>query len=80
LKKRALRRQRTLLGAGDSESLGLGAIRKNPLALLMKKLRAPFTRLFWEDLFESNEEEILVDSKLLSYSYLEIGMIQAIGA
>lgn len=44
------------------------------------KLQAPFTRSFWEDAFESSDNETLVDAKLLSYAYLEAGVIEMLGA
>jgi sodium/potassium-transporting ATPase subunit alpha len=44
------------------------------------KLKAPFTRTYWEDKFESTENETLVDNMLLSYSYLEAGLIETLSA
>ena len=44
------------------------------------KLQAPFTRTFWEDRFERTDDETLVDAKLLSYAYLEAGLIEMVGA
>lgn len=32
--------------------------------------------MFWEDVFEKSDDETLVDGKLLSYAYLEAGMIE----
>ena len=46
----------------------------------MSRVKAPFTRQFWEDTFERTDDESLVDSKLLSYAYLEAGMIEFAGA
>lgn len=54
-------------------------IRPSRLSAWQTKLSAPFTRYFWEDLFERNEDERLVDNKLLSYAYLEAGMIEMLG-
>lgn len=81
LKKRALRRSKTITAgaSGDAETLGTRPTRPGRLSGLISKVRAPFTRVFWEDLLESSDDEILVDSKLLSYAYLEAGMIEAIG-
>lgn len=39
-----------------------------------------FTRSFWADKFEKPDGEILVDLNLLSWAYLEVGVIQFIGA
>ncbi|KAF9980795.1 hypothetical protein BGZ75_007968 [Mortierella antarctica] len=42
--------------------------------------KAMFTSLYWRERFEHTEDEVLVDAGLLSWAYLEIGMIQAVGA
>jgi sodium/potassium-transporting ATPase subunit alpha len=75
-KRRALRRSKTL--GHDSESQT--ATRLSCLARLMRKLKAPFTREFWRDRFEPSEGETLVDNKVLSYSYLEVGLIETIAS
>lgn len=81
LKRRALRRSKTLLAvSGDPENLGLKTSLPTRFSKLIAKIRAPMTRVFWEDMLEGDDNEVLVDSKLLSYSYLEAGMIQAAGA
>ncbi|KAI8378065.1 uncharacterized protein BYT42DRAFT_572603 [Radiomyces spectabilis] len=38
------------------------------------------TREFWAEKFEKTEDELLVDRPLLSWAYLEIGILEAIGA
>jgi sodium/potassium-transporting ATPase subunit alpha len=76
LKKRALRRTRTL--ARDTETLV--ATPPSRISVYMSKVKAPFTRIFWQDAFERTENETLVDSKLLSYAYLEAGVIEMLGA
>jgi len=43
------------------------------------KLIAPFTREWWHDAFEPTADETLVAGKLLSYAYLEVGLIQSVG-
>jgi sodium/potassium-transporting ATPase subunit alpha len=75
-KKRALRRSRTL--GHDTETQEV--IRPSRISTIASKIKAPFTRHFWEDALESNDGETLVDSKLLSYAYLEAGMIEMFGA
>ncbi|KAI0035024.1 aminophospholipid-transporting P-type ATPase [Vararia minispora EC-137] len=76
LKRRALRRSKTL--ARDAET---GEIIPPSLWSRAKEtLSKPFTRNFWVDRLEGSEDETLVDNKLLSYSYLEAGMIETIGA
>jgi len=75
-KRRALRRSRTL--GLDAESQA--ATRPSYLARLVRKLKSPFTRQFWEDRFESSDDETLVDGRVLSYSYLEVGVIETIAS
>ncbi|KAJ2720511.1 hypothetical protein GGI07_004556 [Coemansia sp. Benny D115] len=41
-------------------------------------LAAPFTRTWWQDRLESTEGEVLVDGDLLSWAYLEAGLISAV--
>ncbi|KAI0823899.1 aminophospholipid-transporting P-type ATPase [Trametes gibbosa] len=76
LKKRALRRTKTLRRDPETNEI----IRPSRFAQFMLRVKAPFTRLFWEDALERSDNETLVDSKLLSYAYLEAGMIEMIGA
>ncbi len=40
--------------------------------------KAPFTKAFWHDLVEETDNEKLVDLALLSYAYLEAGIIESI--
>ncbi|KAI0255351.1 aminophospholipid-transporting P-type ATPase [Lactifluus subvellereus] len=75
-KRRALRRSKTL--GQDTESQT--DTQPSRLALLVRKLKSPFTRQFWEDRFETTEDETLVDGKVLSYAYLEVGVIETIGS
>ncbi|KII89378.1 hypothetical protein PLICRDRAFT_109244 [Plicaturopsis crispa FD-325 SS-3] len=76
IKKRAMRRTKTL--ARDTETLQ--PIPPGRVSAGVAKLKAPFTRAFWEDALESTDGETLVDAKLLSYAYLEAGLIEMIGA
>ncbi|OAQ58015.1 aminophospholipid-transporting P-type ATPase [Pochonia chlamydosporia 170] len=39
-----------------------------------------FTKEYWVDKFENTGAEVLVDGPLLSWSYLEIGLVEAVGA
>lgn len=82
LKRRALRRSRTLIATSttDTENRGPKLIGRSRLAIFLTKLRAPFSRAFWEDLMEHTDNETLVDWKLLSYAYLEAGVIESIGS
>jgi sodium/potassium-transporting ATPase subunit alpha len=79
LKKRALRRTRTFRTlTRDAETLK--PIPPSRIRVLISKLKRPFTRVFWEDALERTDNETLVDSKVLSYAYLEAGVIETIGA
>ncbi|KAG6816112.1 hypothetical protein H0H87_008569, partial [Tephrocybe sp. NHM501043] len=87
LKKRALRRSRTLVATTSSTihpeaSTVPKLIRRSKLSMLLTKLRAPFTKVFWVDLLEqsNSDNETLVDLKLLSYAYLEAGVIETIAS
>jgi len=75
-KRRALRRSKTLGLGTESQS----DTKPSRLALLIRKLKSPFTRQFWQDRFESSDDETLVDGRVLSYSYLEVGVIETIGS
>jgi len=75
-KRRALRRSKTL--GQDTESQA--DTQPSRLTALMRKLKSPFTRPFWEDRFEQTDDETLVDGKVLSYAYLEVGVIETIGS
>lgn len=75
LKKRALRRSKTLRGDGEAQTY------RGPskISQFVTKLKAPFTRVFWQDVMEPTEDETLVDGKVLSYAYLEAGVIEFLG-
>src|ERR1700733_3380560 len=60
-KRRALRRSITL---GNDTEAQAGS-RPNRLAVLVRKMKAPFTRQFWRDRFEPSDDETLVDGKVL---------------
>ena len=82
LKKRALRRTKTLRHNSRTMSMTESLTPPKP-SLITKwklKLKTPFTRVFWEDVFEHSDDENLVDSKLLSYAYLEAGVIEMLGS
>ncbi|EPQ58706.1 aminophospholipid-transporting P-type ATPase [Gloeophyllum trabeum ATCC 11539] len=75
IKKRALRRTKTLRRDPETQEI----IRPSRWSLFWGHCKAPFTRDFWEDKMESTEAESLVDKKLLSYAYLEAGVIEMLG-
>lgn len=76
LKRRALRRTKTLVRDTETQKI----IPPSWISVTKAKLKAPFTRAFWEDALEKTDDETLVDTKLLSYAYLEAGMIEMVGA
>ncbi|GJJ69053.1 sodium/potassium-transporting ATPase subunit alpha [Entomortierella parvispora] len=50
------------------------------MARFKHDFNAMFTSIYWREKFEHTEDEILVDAGLLSWAYLEIGIIETIGA
>ena len=77
LKKRALQRH---LKISRRLSTGHQSILQSRLHTLGRQLRGLFSREFWADMWEDTGKESLVDRKLLSYAYLEAGVIEAIAA
>ncbi|KAJ7651867.1 aminophospholipid-transporting P-type ATPase [Mycena rosella] len=76
LKRKALRRTKTLRRDPETQEF----IQPSRLSVLAGRLQKPFTRAYWEDAMESADGETLVDGKLLSYAYLEAGVIEMLGA
>jgi len=72
LKTKALRRTKTLRRDPETNEV----VRPSRVSSTLAKFKAPFTRAFWEDMFEKNDNETLIDMKVLSYSYLEAGLIE----
>ncbi len=75
-KRRALRRTKTLRRDTETQDI----IRPSRVRETIDKLKTPFRREFWEDLTERTDDESLVDGKLLSYAYLEAGVIEMLGS
>lgn len=75
IKKRALRRSKTI--QRDSETGQ--AIQPSRFSRFVSTCKAPFSYMFWEDVMERSDDESLVDAKLLSYAYLEAGVIEMLG-
>ena len=75
-KKRAFRRTKTLRRDAETQEI----IQPSKLSQWVSKCKAPFTRTFWEDMMEQTDDETLVDGKLLSYAYLEAGVIEMLGS
>ncbi|PPQ97968.1 hypothetical protein CVT26_003117 [Gymnopilus dilepis] len=76
LKRRALKRSKTL--RRDAETLEV--IPPSKWSILLSKLKTPFKRSYWEEVLEPTDNENLVDGKLLSYAYLEAGMIETLAS
>ncbi|ORY95164.1 hypothetical protein BCR41DRAFT_365216 [Lobosporangium transversale] len=55
-------------------------IKPSFMARFKHDFKAMFTSVYWREKFESTEDEVLVDAGLLSWAYLEIGIIETIGA
>jgi hypothetical protein len=75
-------KQRALMGRTMTRMDTESGRRRRPswLSSTIYKLKQPFTRRYWVHLFERNDNETLVDSKLLSYAYLEAGLIETVSA
>jgi len=76
LKRRALVRSKTL--RRDAETLEV--IPPSKWSVWLSKLKTPFKRSYWEEMLEPTDNENLVDGKLLSYAYLEAGMIETLAS
>ncbi|KAI0956666.1 hypothetical protein AcW1_005290 [Taiwanofungus camphoratus] len=76
LKRRALRRTKTLRRDTETQEV----IPPSRVSVWTSKVKAPFSRDFWDEALERTDAEALVDNKLLSYSYLEAGVIEMLGA
>ena len=74
LKRRALKRSKTL--HRDTETGDV--IPPSKVSNFFSTLKTPFRPSFWEDRMEPSDGEMLVDGKLLSYAYLEVGMIECL--
>ncbi|KAG0274817.1 hypothetical protein BGZ97_010435, partial [Linnemannia gamsii] len=54
-------------------------VKPSAWAVFQHNFKAMFTAIYWRERFESTEDEVLVDAGLLSWAYLEIGIIETIG-
>ena len=75
-RKRALRESLSIHRDFEAQE----TIKSSLLHRLVKKIKAPFSSTFWEDISERTDDETLVDTKLMSYAYFEIGIIETIGS
>lgn len=76
LKRRALRKTRTIIRDPETQE----PIPPSRFSQFVSSARKPFTRRWWATKFEQSDGETLVDKQLLSYAYLEAGVIEAIGS
>jgi len=76
LKRRALRRTKTLRHDSETQTV----IHPSRISKMFTSFTRPFTREYWIDMMEPSDDEKLVDLQLLSYSYLEAGLIETIGS
>jgi len=76
-RRRALRKTRSHF----DEEAGVVVPRPEPTRVqkVLEGVRDLFSREYWRDKFENTGAEVLVDGPLLSWAYLEIGVIEAIG-
>ena len=65
--------------ADSEESISIVTRVKFGIARTRYWFQAWFDKDLWSLYLEPTEEEVLVDAKLLSYSYLEMGLIETIG-
>ncbi|TLD18358.1 P-type cation exchange alpha subunit of ATPase [Venturia nashicola] len=77
-RRRALRKTRSHF---DQEAgIVVSPEKQSKIQKYMYTLKQWFTRGYWSDKFENTGAEVLVDGPLLSWAYLEIGLIEAIAS
>ncbi|EJD00183.1 aminophospholipid-transporting P-type ATPase [Fomitiporia mediterranea MF3/22] len=76
IKKRALQQAMRLRRDAETQEV----LQSGRLAKIAEKAKIAFTAEFWESLFGRTDDETLVNWKVLSYSYLEVGIIESIGS
>ncbi|CEJ89667.1 hypothetical protein VHEMI05495 [[Torrubiella] hemipterigena] len=77
-RRRALRRTQSRFD--EEAGVVISPENQTKMQQYMYKARQVFTKEFWVDKFENTGAEVLVDGPLLSWSYIEIGLIEAVGA
>jgi len=75
-KRKALNRSMTLTRDIETQEI----VKPSLISKAIEQVKAPFSREYWSEKFAHTEAETLVDTKLLSYAYLEAGMIETLGA
>ncbi|KAF9172499.1 hypothetical protein BGX21_001487 [Mortierella sp. AD011] len=69
---------RALAPVIDSESGE--EVKPSAFARFQHEFKSMFTAVYWREKFEGSEDEVLVDAGLLSWAYLEVGIIETVGA
>jgi sodium/potassium-transporting ATPase subunit alpha len=77
-RRRALRRTQSRFD--DEAGVIISPEDQTRLQKFLWNMRQIFTKEYWSDKFENTGAEVLVDGPLLSWAYLEIGLIEAVGA
>lgn len=77
-RRRALRRTQSRFD--EEAGVVISPENQTRLQIFRGRVRQMLTREYWTDKLENTGAEVLVDGPLLSWSYIEIGLIQAIGA
>ncbi|KAL5514054.1 hypothetical protein ACEPAG_2815 [Sanghuangporus baumii] len=75
-RKRALRESLSLTRDIETQE----NFRPPLISRVINKLKSPLSSNYWENIFTHSGDETLVDAKLMSYAYLEIGVIETIGS
>lgn len=77
-RRRALRRTRSHFD--EEAGVIVSPEDQTKMQKFLYSVRQLFTKEYWSDKFENTGAEVLVDGPLLSWAYLEIGLIEALGA
>jgi sodium/potassium-transporting ATPase subunit alpha len=77
-RRRALRKTRSHFD--EEAGVVISPENETKLQKRLYQVRQVFTKQYWTDRFENTGAEVLVDGPLLSWAYLEIGVLEAIGA
>ena len=77
-RRRALRQTQSHFD--DEAGIVISPENQTRIRKLLHNIRQIFTREYWLDKFENTGAEVLVDGPLLSWAYLEIGIIECIGS
>lgn len=77
---RAQALRRTQSRFDEEAGLVVPSENQNKIQKYIYQVRQWFTKQYWADKFENTGAEVLVDGPLLSWAYLEIGVIEAIGS